>query len=168
MFSTDTPNISAHYIPKPPPHVQYDLLLDIDLGAKAIRSLRELLAANQLTRNPMNFIRPKECDQVAEILTMLRNIVGQLSDKLKSMDRRNALSYGNYHQFLMYLYAANDHSQKLIKLIHRFRSICMETSPERQQIAGDAQKDIWTVIRLCEQLEAESEELANSMLLACP
>jgi hypothetical protein len=166
MFTTNSSsNIPFHHISAPSVDAHYILFLDIDKTLKGIRSARELLLTTPFANKQGEYIRPIECDQVVGISSEIKDVATKISWKLKSMDRLQALSNANYYKLLMHLYSAGDKSRKLNELLREFRSICMETTGQQRTIFIKVQKEISIIARTCEQIEAETEELLDSMLL---
>jgi hypothetical protein len=166
MIATDnSSNIPYHFVSGPSVDKQYMLLVEIDKTLQGVHSARESLLSTLFANGQGEYIRPVECDHVVEVSNKIIEIAAKVSGKLRSMDNLAVLSDTTYCKLLMHLYSASDKSRKLNELLSQFRSICMETTNQQRSIFGRVQKEITITIRICEQIEAETEELLDSVLL---
>ncbi|MBI5840937.1 MAG: hypothetical protein HZB19_12625 [Chloroflexi bacterium] len=166
MLTTDNPsNIPFHYISAQTVDSNYILALEIDKTLQGLHSAKGLLLTTPFTDEQGEFIRPTECDQLMDISNEIKESAEEISWKVKSIDKLQALSNGNFYKLLMYLYSAIDKSRKLNKQLMHFRSICTDTTSQKRNIFIKIQEEISIIAQTCDQIVVETEELIDSLLL---
>jgi hypothetical protein len=165
VTSNDPSNFPSHYITTSLMNAQYALVLELEKTLSAIRTSKRHFMNASLMSNRDGFIRPIDCDQVTDLMVTIIEVSSKMAGKLKSLNKLQELSSTNYYELLMYLYSANNAAHRSNELLGEFRSICMDESGKQRRMLSTVQQEILIVARECEQIEAETEELLDSMLL---
>ena len=164
-----TPNSSPfekryHFVSAPSHHFLYEFNVDLEQHVSTLCSSHERLRQSPLF-DRSGYRRPIDCDRAVETLETMRDRIDQITARLKSADRLQALLTPNYYRLMSKLYAAQGRLLKLTELLIHFRSICMEESVQQKRMLGKAQDEILAITRLCGQIEAESETFLDGLLL---
>lgn len=107
---------------------------------------------------------PVECDHVTDISKELRTVTNKISVQLSSVVNSRRLSDDSYRRLIMYLYSASDKSRKLESIMSQFRPICMQATTQQRSTFNKAEKEIRILIRACEKIVGDTENLLDSVL----
>ena len=166
MFTThnSSSKIPFHFVTASSHYSLSSFSLKLESELESISNSKKMLSNSPLI-DPSGYIRPIECDKVVEIFDVMTDAFTEMSMQLKSMDRLQALSVPNYYKLQVKLYLASNKLLTLTELVSQIRSICMKKNPQQQRILARAQRELLEIERICEQIEAESKELLDCMLL---